>query len=185
MTAPEETGTWVLLSKALARVPQDRIKAEQDALIEQIAEGRLRVRYFNWGDPLTSPRTNHREERLPAHFFRWGRPDWLFSAETFGERTIHQIEVFLPDSGGKPAIDHPPKLGRPGSWKRVREEAARRAANGELYDTRIAFGRALSTWLKDKHPEEPQMEPRRIANVIGDLGGVREKRTKVRTKVRL
>jgi hypothetical protein len=176
-------GTWMLLSKALEHVPDMQKDAELRALLGQIADRRLKIRYFNYGDlspdpsgDEASPRPPHREEPLPQHFFRLGRVDLAFSAVSFGERTIHGIELFIPDGGGEAAaIDRSPKLGRPGSWRLVREEAERRVASGELFETRIAFARALSTWLKATHHEAPQITPRRIANVIRDLGGVREK----------
>jgi hypothetical protein len=97
MSAPE-TGQWLLLSKILGRLPDAQIDAEMHRLMDKIADGRLRIRYFNADDKQTWPRTGHRYEKLPEEFFLSGKPNWKFSMVTLGERTIHQIEVFFPDS---------------------------------------------------------------------------------------
>ena len=135
----------MLLAEALARVPDDRREAESRRLVEEIAAGFWRVRYFNFGDiqPETSPagpprpRPPHREEPLPEHFFRLGTVNLAFSAVSFGKRTIHGIELLIPDGAGEAAIDR--EQGRPSSKDLIEAEGERLLASGASYRSLAAF----------------------------------------------
>ncbi len=170
---PGEEGTWVLLSKALGDVPDERRPAELRALMEQIADGRVRIRYLDSGDPLTEPR-DYRYDPLPDLFFRLGRVNWIFSEVTFGGRTVHQIELFVHRtanavSGAESMTTLLRKRGRPRSRERVIAEAGRRRASGERFPTKAAEARELSAWLKRIHPDKPQMKPESIENVLAGV----------------
>jgi hypothetical protein len=95
--AKDDSRNWILISKILGRLKTDsEIDSEMRRLMGKIADGQLRIRYFNADDQMTWPRTGHRYDPLPDEFFRSGEPKWKFSMVTFNERTIHQIEIFVP-----------------------------------------------------------------------------------------
>jgi hypothetical protein len=183
MTAPAEPGQWLLLSHVLGRLEHDsEISAEMRRLMDKIADGRLRIRYFNADDPILyapvaekgpHPRTGHRYEKLPEEFFLSGTPNWKFSMVTLGERTIHQIEVFFPDfdaSGN--ARDEPNRTGAPGrptSKHLIEDEAKRRLDSGAPCCTLKTFAAELAIWLRHIHPKAPKMTPRTVENAVRDL----------------
>jgi hypothetical protein len=150
-----EGGTWMLLSQVLARVPEDQRKEKQRALIERIASRAYRVRYSN-SNELSTARMSHPDphvqykpprdgKELHADFFRMGRVNWLFSMVTFGDRTIHQIEIFYPDpppdrSEVEAAVDRSP--GRPSpAGDLIRVEAERLLSEGAAFNGLAAFAR--------------------------------------------
>jgi len=189
VTAPE--GTWVLLSRALARVPECRREAEEREIMQQIADRRLSIRFLNADDadalkfaPLAAgekigartPRANYRYDRLPDLFFRLGVVNWLFSAVTFNGRTIHQIEIFVPDEVaaadvGAPAVE--PYLtgcqGKPTSKYLLLAEAELKLSNGWPGTKLEAFASELLQWLGKEHPRAPRMGQSAARNALRDL----------------
>jgi hypothetical protein len=60
--------------------------------------------------------------------------------------------------------------GRPSSRDLVRQEAERRVADGTVSGLLLkTFGSDLSDWLRDNHPDLPQMKPRVVENVVRDI----------------
>jgi hypothetical protein len=112
--------------------------------------------------PAPTPRSGHRYERLPPAFFLEGRLDWLFSAVTFGERTIHGLEIFLPDIADaapavetaapaivepEPAVEAAPPYRGPGrpSKKGPIEAEARKVKNSDsIYPSHEAIVKAIA-----------------------------------------
>ncbi len=158
-----EGGTWMLLSQVLARVPEDQREEKQRALIERIASRKYRVRYSN-SNQLSTARDGHRDpqvqyraprdgKELHADFFRMGRVNWLFSMVTFGDRTIHQIEIFYPDppparSEGEATVARP--RGRPSpAGDLIRAEAERLLNEGAAFKTLASFAREAHRRIND------------------------------------
>jgi hypothetical protein len=56
--------------------------------------------------------------------------------------------------------------GRPSSVNLVIEEAKRRLDSGSAPKLLKAFGRDLSKWLSETHPNSPQMQPEVVENNI-------------------
>lgn len=146
-------GSWMLLSRVLARVPEDQREAKQRALIERIASGEYRVRYSN-ADELNTHRDGN---QLHADFFRLGRVNWVFSALTFGDDTIHQIEIFYPGAEATPDRVQ----GRPSSKVLIEAEGERLVASG--YRSLKAFAKDVQREVR-RHRKPPGTELGTVRN---------------------
>jgi hypothetical protein len=131
--------------------------------MERIADGRLRIRYFNADDPLVWPRTNHRYEPLADLFFRLGTVNWKWSAVTFNERTIHQIEIFYPDGEATPDRDQ----GRPSSKDLIVAQGKRLLADG--WDGSLtAFAEHVRLRVLQVDPNAPGTSLSTVRNNVRD-----------------
>jgi hypothetical protein len=153
----------MLLSERLADVPEgERIDAERD-LMKRIASGRCRYRYFDSSDRFATndgkPRAGHRYELLPKDFFLAGRVNWLFSAVTFADRTIQEIEIFVPNVGKARA------RGRPTPKSLLLGEAELRLPtwSGDTFED---FARTLRQWLSTEHPEATPVVQSTVRNIL-------------------
>jgi hypothetical protein len=176
MNAPEEPGTWILLSKATARVRESHLEAKQDALMERIAARQYRVRFSNSNELNT-----HRDgNRLHADFFRLGVVNWLFSAVTFNGRTIHQIEIFVPDEVaaadvGAPAVElyRTGCPGQPTAKYLMLPAAELKLSNGwlgtTLEPTLKKFASEMLEWLATEHPKAPQPGESAVRNFLREV----------------
>jgi len=59
--------------------------------------------------------------------------------------------------------------GRPSPAAHVREEAERREHDGTMPNQLEKFGNDLSDWLRNTHPDLPQMKGRSIQNIVRDI----------------
>jgi hypothetical protein len=166
----------LLLSEAVARVPDGQREAQRRALLERIAEGQYRIRYSN-ANELSTARGGHRDPHvqynpphdgkgLHADFFRLGSINWPFSMVTFGGLTVHQVEVFYPDP--EPARAEG-KAGRPSSADLVRVAAERVLSEGMVFKTLEAFAQEVQTSVTKDYPKAPGTELATIKNIVRPL----------------
>jgi len=162
MTKPKEAGQWRLFSSLLEDAP-DEDKREQVGryLLDRIASGATATghyRYFWAGDTgrlsdTGAPRTGHRCDRLPDEFWRLGRfmNAWQFSAVTFGEDTLVELEIFFPYVTAETSAAPPAevKIGRPTLRDRIQAEGRRLQDSGARYESCSALARAVQPKFKD------------------------------------
>jgi hypothetical protein len=176
MTSSKEAGQWRYFSSLLADARDDDEREQRGHyLLNQIASGAIptgHYRYF-WANDAArlsdtgAPRTGHRKDRLPDAFWRLGRfmNAWQFSAVTFGERSIIELEIFFPDVVAGDQVASPRKSSAP----LVAEEAERRRIAGLIPSGMLKkdFAGELASWLKHEHSRD--MKPKSVENAISTV----------------
>jgi hypothetical protein len=173
-------GGWLRLSQAA--MPFDTFDARRNAFIPPSgAEIEKRRRELvddlragrRWRTRWRDQDGRWREEMIPADWWTYDAVNWVWEVLRRGDGLLR---VEISDSGDQSAIGKAPVVieidpYRTGAPSRrtavhfVRQEIDRRLANGRPDCTLKDFAAGLCQWLKDNHPEAPQIGQSHMENV--------------------